>query len=141
MVKWRKIYYGKLEASLFERYITNMRLIHAMCGEFHCEFYGLLQPSLASIPVDLLQSSFAKNLANDPLMTDMKERWNAFYNKYLTKKSLYSYLYDFTHILNGHDEVFEDTCHVSEDGNRIIAENVFALLMEQKVFGKNWING
>ena len=35
-------------------------------------------------------------------------------------------------ILNGHDDVFEDPCHVNEAGNKIIAENVFELLKQQK---------
>lgn len=131
------VYYGKLESSAFERYITNMRLMHAMCVEFNCKFYGLLQPSLASIPIELLQSSFAKSVARDSLMTNMREKWDDFYNKYLARKSVCNYLYDFTHILNGHDDVFEDPCHVNDDGNRIIAENVFALLVEQKAFGQN----
>lgn len=129
------VYYGKLEDGFLEQYIKNMRIMHAACAEFNCKFYGLLQPSLASIPVESLQSPFAKSAAIDPLMTDMKKRWDVFYNRYLVEKPAYSYLYDFTHILNGHDDVFEDTVHVNEDGNRIIAENVFELLMEQKVFG------
>lgn len=128
------IYYGKLEADTFERYITNMRLMHAMCIEFDCKFYGLLQPSLTSIPVELLQSSFAKKAIKDPLITDVKKKWDIFYSKYSSKHSAYSYLYDFTHILDGHDDVLEDTCHVNEEGNRIIAENIFNLLLEQKVF-------
>lgn len=127
------VYYGKLEANTYERYITNMRLMHAMCVEFNSKFYGLLQPLLVSIPIELLKSSFAKCVSRDPIMTDMREKWNAFYKKYLEENSAYSYLYDFTHILNGHDDVFEDPCHVTEDGNKIIAENIFELLKKQKV--------
>lgn len=131
------VYYGELEAGFFERYITNMRLMHAVCAEFDCRFYGLLQPSLVSVPVELLKSPFAKSVAKDFLVSVYRKRWHLFYNKYLAECSTYSYLYDFTHILDGHDDVFEDICHVSEDGNRIIAENIFALLMEQKIFGHN----
>ena len=131
------VYYGKLEDNPFEQYITNMRLMHAVCVEFNCKFYGLLQPSLASIPIELLKCSFAKSVVKDPLMTDMREKWDVFYNKYLAENSIYSYLYDFTHILDEHDDVFEDSCHVSDAGNRIIAEKVFELLMEQKIFDQN----
>ena len=129
-----EVYYGELEDSRFERYITNMRIMHAMCAEFDCKFYGLLQPTLVSIPAELLQSSFAKRAVKDPLLAVLSERWEDFYNKFLDNSSAYSYLYDFTHILNGHDEVFDDPCHINEDGNKIIAENVFKLLTEQKVF-------
>lgn len=92
---------------------------------------------MVSIPVELLQSPFAKSVAKDILVSVYRQRWHLFYDKYLAKRSAYSYLHDFTHILDGHDDVFEDICHVSEDGNRIIAENIFALLMDQKIFEQN----
>lgn len=130
------VYYGKIESDRFERYITNMRIMHAMCGEFNCKFYGVLQPTLLSIPVELLQSPFAKAVSDESYTTSLRESWHDFYNKYSESSSAYDYLYDFTHILNGHDDVFIDLCHVTEDGNRIIAENVFKLLMEQKAFEK-----
>lgn len=130
------VYYGKPESDRFERYITNMRLMHAMCAEFNCKFYGLLQPSLPNIPRELLQSSFAKRLSREPDVIAVADRWRNFYNEYLQLHKTYDYLYDFSHILNGHDDVFYDRSHVTEDGNKIIAENVFKLLMETKAFEK-----
>lgn len=128
------VYYGELEDNPWERYITNMRLMHAMCNEFDCNFLGLLQPSLASIPDESLQNSFTKIFAAEPMAINVKKKWNDLYKKYLEMKSFYSYLHDFTHIFNGHDDVFDDLIHVNEDGNKIIAENVFKLLVEQKDF-------
>ena len=134
------IYYGKLESDHFGRHITNMRIMHAMCAEFNCKFYGLLQPSFVSVPVELLHSPFAKAFSSDPYITNLREIWHSFYKNYLENSSAYDYLYDFSHILNEHDDVLIDQCHVTEDGNKIVAENVFNLLVEQKIFEHNRFN-
>ncbi len=128
------VYYGKLDGNPYERYITNMRLMHAICAEFGFAFYGFLQPSLASIPEKMLTSDFAKCVSRDALMVDMKRRWNIFYDRYRKDLFKYAYLFDLTGILNGHDDVFRDTCHVNEQGNEIIAKSIFESLCEQSIF-------
>lgn len=132
--KFPDIYMGKLDNKFGSQYIVNMRIMNAICKEFSCQFIGILQPSLLTIPRELMQSDFAKRVADDVSVQENRKRWMEVYRNYKEELKKYSYLYDFTNILNENDDVFEDVCHVNESGNRIIAQKVFELLKREQCF-------
>ena len=42
----------------------------------------------------------------------------------------FPHLHDFTHLFDGHMEtVYLDVCHVSEEGNAILADSLLSLLL------------
>lgn len=109
------------EISDADNWIKNMRLMNAMCKEFEISFYSFLQPNAYIgnyIMTDREKIVFEKFNRNS-------EMQSSFYNYLIDKIKDYSYIYDFTDIFSNQSGIYYDSCHVSEEGNQIIANRIY----------------
>ena len=59
-------------------------------------------------------------------------RINSFFENvsaFISQEGENLHIHDFTHIFDGHDDVFYDCCHVYEKGNRIIAQKILPFVL------------
>ena len=94
------------------------RTMHAVCNEFGIKFHAFLQPAKIKGLI----------VADSQESVKMTEEYYADLTKYIAQGG--GWLHDFTHIFDGHEEVFYDYCHVYEKGNRIIAQKILPFVLE-----------
>lgn len=110
-------------------WVNVQQMMHAICAERNIRYIGVLQPTM---------------LSKQPL-TNTEIQWPFLEHKKLLRENVYrhmhmlwnelvettSWAYDFTRIFDNNDEeIFRDICHVTENGNRIVAENIAKLILK-----------
>lgn len=110
----------------------NVDIAKAVCEAKGIKYYCVLQPNLFS--------SESKVLSDKELFfhsTDMWRRsdlWKKYYDGFLEdqkKQNGISYVHDFTRFFSGGiSDVWIDECHLNKDGNRVIAESMWAMIQE-----------
>ena len=105
---------------------NSMRVMHAICSEFDIEFFGILQPTVYNaLPVP--KKKEWEILLHCEVRDDYLKLFDEFFREYKNDTWKPSYVYDFTKIFKI-DGLFIDTVHVTQEGNKIIAENIFSIL-------------
>jgi hypothetical protein len=103
-----------------ERWLSNIRTMHAISEEFKYEFLAVLQPRLG-------MGSYSPLPREHALMLEwnLEKRWGPFYRaaKEAVKKNAYAY--DMTNIFHGKSGLFYDDCHVNEEGNQLVGEQMY----------------
>ncbi|MDR1925828.1 MAG: SGNH/GDSL hydrolase family protein [Planctomycetaceae bacterium] len=144
----KDFYFGvKSDMNEAEYMIRNWKIMQAICDLHGINFYGVLQPCVGSTERTQNDEAFvSKKWKEDYLHND--ELWQNCFdvtvkNYALAKPEVakYDFLYDFTGIFDERDldviYPFEfDMCHVSQEGNRIVAENMFKMLFEDEAVNK-----
>ncbi|MBQ9359819.1 MAG: hypothetical protein IJT96_02145 [Lachnospiraceae bacterium] len=125
----RPMYYGKETNDAFSEFIYNARSMNALCGEFGIRYYHIFQPIITGELIP--KGSFAENLIKEDAIKKCIERFEDFHDQYKKVRTEYPYMYDFTDIFEQEEDIFHDTCHVSEKGNEMIAGRVYELLSDQ----------
>ena len=111
-------------------WIRNIDRMNAICTSEHVLFQGFLQPMLdysnsiitdtSNIIIrDYVERIGAYNLSNNV---------RAFCNNVRLNIKNKSYIKDMTDIFSGQYDMFYDICHYTEEGNKIIARNVYEIL-------------
>lgn len=119
-----KISYGQeWQKGDTDLWIDNMRIMHAMCGEFGISFFSFLQPTqfygdypLTEVEQTVLQEQYGQ---------EHLAKVRTFFRDAAKATEAYDYMYDFTNIFSGTAGVFYDAMHSDERGNQIIADRVF----------------
>ena len=128
--RYKGKYFGKRnETSVFDWWLYCERSMHAICIEFGIDFIGIWQamfrvnpPFTEKMREILLGGTIDVQPENIELSKEIRE-------VHLQKK-IPSYIVDFSSILDDYDE-FIDGCHVTEYGNRIIAERIYELIRDK----------
>ncbi len=124
-----KTYRGEEKADVFHNWLTLRRLTHAVASEFGIKYFSFFTPTLYcknnrtikdDMWCDIYAVYFPESAVNAPLFCRRLEE------EHITEN--YPYIHDLTHIFDGKD-VFLDYIHVNEEGNRIIAEQIYTIMM------------
>lgn len=127
------VFYGlKNNRTSAELWLDNERMMNAICEAFGIHFFGFFQPyrfngCYQCTPLQEIIHS-RRDLTCVPTV-DGEKRWGESVKKdreiISSEITKYSFLSDFSNIFEGQSEVFYDTTHVYENGNTVIAKNIF----------------
>lgn len=118
-------YYGEEIEDYAQHWVSNMRMMHGICEEFGVKFVSILQPNYFLLEK---MDEVERDICNLGPYKEVLCKVKKFYSAVKEKMSDYSWIYDFTHIFDRNDKVYIDGCHVYEEGNEIIAEEIFKAL-------------
>lgn len=107
------------DMSFEEWWVNTMRQMHAICLEYGAHFLGYLQPNLFVGDYTITGKEKGKK---DKEYVDGIRKW---YEKVREMIKEYPYIKDITNIFDGEHDIYWDTCHVYEKGNRYIAKRVY----------------
>jgi hypothetical protein len=137
----------KTEMNAPEYMIRNWKIMNEICKLHNIKFYAVLQPTIGSTErtrndKKVLSRAFVRYFS-DPLRKEkfLNELFYVicnFYDQAKIEVQNYDFMYDFTGIFDTQDmdmiyPHYDDWCHVSQEGNRIVAENMFKILFDEKV--------
>ena len=114
----------------FIQWLSCERIMKAVCGEFGIGFISILQPLLGAKKGQYSSSEMEiilNTISNNP-KEDYMEQGKNFSDSIKKWADKYEWLHDFTHLFDEYDNVYIDKCHVNENGNKIIAQQVWKLL-------------
>lgn len=112
-------------------WLKNIEYMHAVCEINHIKFLSFMQPSFFSK---------AKMISKEDIVT--RKKWNCHFSSYIESLDIqlkefrkaapmisksHDYIYDLTHIFDEED-VYMDNCHVYENGNKIIAQEIYKVI-------------
>jgi hypothetical protein len=118
-----RMYYGNKTKDNIGIFLKNKFCMNALCSSMGIRYWSFLQPNICSI--DRIHGSMASRIVEEPMSQRLRNECERFYKGYIDKKNEYSYIIDFTKIINDEDDVFMDYVHVNEKGNLLIAESIF----------------
>jgi hypothetical protein len=136
--KTQKVFYGvKSDRTADEVLLENWNIIKSICDSHNIRFYCVLQPfacnSEQTTTPELLQRHWKGKFGGDPkIRKDLIQMCNIVRKKMEQQ----NHFKDFTAIFdnNNSKDIFiweDDTCHVSKMGNRIIARNMYQIIIEK----------
>lgn len=120
------LFFGREVDDYVSLWLKNAKIIHGICEEFGIRHIHILQPSL--IITDCLDDVERDICCNGPykkIFVDV----NYFYKNIKDKIRGFDWIFDFTGIFKD-SSVYLDSCHVNEDGNKIIASEVCKILIK-----------
>lgn len=129
-IKNKKIGYGyekKNRESRIDNWISNMRMMHAICEEFGIKFYSFLQPFVWIGDYHMTEKE-KEVFEYVNIYAGEVEKAMQFYSVIRDRIKDYPYIYDFTDIFSGMSGIYYDMCHCNEEGNRIIANKIYAII-------------
>jgi hypothetical protein len=137
--------YGGIKSELNEPdyMVRNWKIMNEICKLHDIKFYGVLQPCVGSTAKtrndeNLISEKWLTNyLHDDTLWRSCFDVLTQNYDLMRPEILKYDFMYDFSDIFDERDfsiiYPFKfDWCHVSQEGNRIVAENMFKMLFEYK---------
>ena len=116
----------KNELPDYEIWINNMTKMYVICKAFHIKFIGYLQP-MVDYKVARRTNEHQKVIEEFLKVAhseQLPDKVNSFCEEAVARISQYPYIHDLTNIFCEEYNVFYDTCHYTEYGNQIIAENI-----------------
>jgi len=132
--------------NIFEYWYCQEKMIHAICREFHIVHRTFMQPLLFS------KNSYQRSDGECAVLMGMlfdkrKKRYVHVmdceaYPALLDRDKLFreegekmaaeeDWFFDFSHLFDGHDNVYIDMCHVYEKGNEILANAIYDCIKEE----------
>ncbi len=108
-----------------QRYLKNIRMMHAICNEFGIRFYAFVQAMIGEASYEPKEDE-EEMLRNS--MDCVYEKTKIFLRDVKEQIQNYQYIYDLSTIFNSTEKLYVDTEHVNETGNRIIAEEIIKIL-------------
>ena len=111
----------------YQIWIENMDRMNAICKLHGIRFFGYLQPMIddADSIVDEISENIIQEFINKTHSFHLSDNVKAFCNNVRTSKYNRKYIIDITKIFEGQTDMFYDTCHYTEKGNKLIAECVY----------------
>lgn len=110
------------QRSYFDNWRFNMQIMHAIAEESKISFYSFCQP--------ILSSKRGKTEQEKNMLLSMASDKAELFKKYSFRESIAhlldkpDYIHDLSHIFDDMDNVYMDVCHVWENGNKIIAQEI-----------------
>lgn len=116
-----------------DTWLKNIEYMHAVCEINNIKFLSFMQPML-----------FTKDYAVSAKEDIVRKKWKFFLTIYGEKAEqqmkefrkgapnicrTHDYIYDLSHIFDDKD-VYMDHCHVYENGNKVIADEIYEMLKE-----------
>jgi hypothetical protein len=134
--KTQKVFYGvKSNRSVDDVLLENWNIIKAICDSRNIRFYCVLQPfacnSEKTTTPELLQRHWKGKFGGNPKIREDLIQMCDLARKKMEQQNHFK---DFTTIFdnNNSKDIFiweDDTCHVSKMGNRIIARNMYQIII------------
>ncbi len=111
----------------FDNWLSNIRTMYAIASERNIYFFSFFQPALWSKKGKTVQE---KNM----LLSTKSEQINfqvnsSFRDCMIRATQIPSYVYDLSHIFDNKTDIYMDPCHVWEEGNRIIAQEIEKVIL------------
>lgn len=103
-------------------YERNLALMHAISEASGAKFFGVIQPNAWVGGYDI------SNLADLGVHPGQEPDIERLYSEISTLPQRLDYIRDFTAIFNGMEGVYRDGVHTTTEGDKIIAEHMFALI-------------
>ncbi len=127
------VYYGiETNQDRFEKWLSNMRTMHAIASDRNIRFYGFCQPMLSS------KNGKTEDEKNILLSVDspvINHLINESFRKQLNQMTeLPVYIQDLSHIFDDEKDVYMDHCHVWEKGNQIIAREISRIILPEIIW-------
>lgn len=114
----------------YDVWLSNMRMMSAICKEFGIVFLSILQPTIIQEKYKLSareEFMFCKKFQTD-YAVEMIKYISDFYDGCRKKMKDYDYIYDFSNAFEGKSGLFFDPVHVSESGNCLVATKILEIL-------------
>lgn len=130
--KKNKLSYGfEKELDIAEEWIMNTRMMRAICSELDIQFHSFLQPyaNIGNYKLSEREEAFLNNYNSYFGVVEETKRF--FYEKVWEKLPEYPYMHDLTDIFSGMTGIYYDICHVSEEGNEIIAKEIYKRIQDK----------
>lgn len=112
-----------------EYWYRNEKIMSYICRGFSIPFLGILQPSTYT------KSSEERSFYEKRSLCANTERIENHFKKArdLIKNGAEKNIIDLTTLFDHKEDIYIDTCHVSERGNKIIAEAIYQIMKERKL--------
>ncbi len=125
----KKVLYSGVESKkdYFDTWLSNIRSMYAIAHERGIRFFSFCQPWISS--------KKDKTIKEKNMLISQRAYWinlqvkESFREHIRERESLPEYIYDLSHIFDGKDVYIDDTGHVWETGNRIIAEEIKKIIL------------
>lgn len=115
-------YYG-----WFENWRNNIRNMYALVNERNIHFFSFCQPVLATKKRKTIRE---KNILLSMSSIMEKHFKEESFREHMNQiQDRPAYMYDLSHIFDDEDDVYMDVCHVWENGNRIIAQEIKKIIL------------
>ena len=114
----------------FDSYMVwknSIKMMHAVCAEYKIEFRAVLQPTLYDKKTCMGKKDYEIMLHNE-LRDDLLKLFEKFEKQLENDGWKPDYVTDMRYIFSGIDGLYFDNCHVWEEGNRIIASEMYKQL-------------
>lgn len=109
----------------YQYWLDNIKIMHSISSELNITYLCFLQPTIMNkYYKKSLQENYKVNNASGH-MKNWLNRMNYFYDKALELAVDLEYIVDLSEIYREHSNVFYDECHVYENGNEIVASNIY----------------
>ena len=116
-----------MAGSLAENWVRHMRMMKAVCTEFGISFHSFLQPMIGSKKSILSRSEREQILNGDGDILERTERFLLDAKNILGTQAI-GCIHDISDLFDKETDVYIDACHVTEEGNRKIADKIYEVI-------------
>lgn len=114
----------KCVSSPANNFLTNVKVMSAACDALKIKHFTFLQASLIS-PGKSYKPSEREKICKAIYMGNIKQEYENFFDEIDRANPFQDLIIDARDILRDSSDLFIDACHVTEEGNRLIAEGIF----------------
>ena len=111
-----------------QNWVDGIRKIHAIAEEFGIQHFAFFQPMVAggkAIIDESVKLVFKEYLELWPNMREVNAKIPEYIKGCQKQIANMPYITDLSDIFDYQEDIFYDTCHVTDKGNRIIMENIY----------------
>lgn len=108
-----------------ENWIKNTRMMNAISKEFDAAFFSFLQPCIHTGDYILDEREQVAFSTLQRYLNRNVDTITKFYENVKNEINNIPYIHDFTNIFAGMSGIFYDACHCGEEGNQIIANEIY----------------
>lgn len=127
-----EIYKGmEREGSIFQNWLSNIVLMQAVAKASGSKFLAFAQPSRFYIEKENICEYF---LSSTWFWDETAKNQHLAFKKELKQQCLmcgYDYIYDLTDIFDDKEDVYIDSCHLYDEGNEIIADEILKVIISK----------
>lgn len=126
----------KNSKSIASYWVDDMRMMHAICKEFGILFYGFLQPSIWTgnyIQNSKMDMEELIMVGADDLLSNREIYWNYRENQQQIQNLIHNidYIEDLSNLFDGDENIFMDSIHVFEKGNKKIGNQIYRVIIKK----------
>lgn len=115
---------------VFECWVKHMKYLHAISMINESDFCAFVQPFIYTKKCMNGHEKRLVKMLNTIFSSEMINKCKEYITMAEKASKEYNYIFNFTSILEQKD-VYMDICHVNEEGNKMIAENVWTIVKER----------